>query len=264
MALNYSFDRRIAAQYEHQRRHPPEVSSAIGAAIANLVGVGGRVLELGVGTGRIARPVATAGCRVIGVDSSAEMIEEVVQPDDSARAVQLVQADISQLPFTGDVFDAVLAVHVLHLVRDLASVLAQATNALQPGGLFIQGRDWVDPESVTGLLRDGMRMEVMKRSPGSKPPAAGASLEDVLATLGGHPEEAEEVVAAEWETYVSPASVLETMANRTHSESWILPDELLAPVLEQLTELSLSTWSDLETPQLVSRRFYVKAIPGNW
>ncbi len=264
MALNYSFDRRIAAQYEHQRRHPPEVSDAIGDTIVNLVGVGARVLELGVGTGRIARPVAAAGCRVVGVDASAEMLEEVVQPEDPARAVQLVQADIGQLPFGRSGFDSALAVHVLHLVRDLPDVLAQTISALRPKGLFIQGRDWVDPESVTGLLRDGMRMEVMKRSPGSKPPAAGASVEDLLASMGGHPEAAEEIVAAEWVIDVSPASVLEAMANRTHSESWILPDELLEPVLEQLTEQSLSTWSDLETPQPVKRRFYVKAIAGDW
>lgn len=82
--------------------------------------------------------------------------------------------------------------------------------------------------------------------------------------LWGHPEAAEEIVAAEWVIDVSPASVLEAMANRTHSESWILPDELLEPVLEQLTEQSLGTWSDLEKPQPVKRRFYVKAISGDW
>ena len=35
---------------------------------------GGPVLELGVGTGRIAIPTALAGVQLIGVDSSAEML----------------------------------------------------------------------------------------------------------------------------------------------------------------------------------------------
>src|SRR5246500_344072 len=35
---------------------------------------GGPVVELGVGTGRVAIPVAMAGVDVIGVDSSAEML----------------------------------------------------------------------------------------------------------------------------------------------------------------------------------------------
>ena len=39
------------------------------------VGAGGPVLELGVGTGRIAIPTAAAGIRVIGVDSSPGMLE---------------------------------------------------------------------------------------------------------------------------------------------------------------------------------------------
>jgi len=39
------------------------------------VGSGGPALELGVGTGRIAIPIAQAGIAVIGVDSSAPMLE---------------------------------------------------------------------------------------------------------------------------------------------------------------------------------------------
>ena len=35
---------------------------------------GGEVVELGVGTGRIAIPTALAGVQVLGVDSSAEML----------------------------------------------------------------------------------------------------------------------------------------------------------------------------------------------
>src|SRR5919202_2732605 len=43
--------------------------------VEEAVAAGGPVVELGVGTGRIAVPVAEAGVRVIGVDSSAAMLE---------------------------------------------------------------------------------------------------------------------------------------------------------------------------------------------
>ena len=46
---------------------------------------GGPVLELGVGTGRIAVPIAADGIRVIGIDSSRAMLE--------------VCAEVSGLPF---------------------------------------------------------------------------------------------------------------------------------------------------------------------
>jgi ubiquinone/menaquinone biosynthesis C-methylase UbiE len=44
------------------------------------------VVELGVGTGRIAIPVATAGVHVIGVDSSAGMLEVCASPAPSGRS----------------------------------------------------------------------------------------------------------------------------------------------------------------------------------
>jgi SAM-dependent methyltransferase len=43
--------------------------------VAEAVHAGGPVLELGVGTGRIAVPTALAGVRIVGVDSSAAMLE---------------------------------------------------------------------------------------------------------------------------------------------------------------------------------------------
>jgi len=52
--------------------------------VAEAVRSGGPVLELGVGTGRIAVPVARAGVRVVGVDSSAGMLE--VARETAARA----------------------------------------------------------------------------------------------------------------------------------------------------------------------------------
>ncbi len=264
MGLDFSFDRRIAAQYEEQRRHPPAVSAAVGEAIVDLVGEGATVLELGIGTGRIARPAASAGCRVVGVDLSEEMLHEARREQSPGAAVDLVQADIQHLPFTRGSFDAVMAVHVLHLVSDLHGTLAESVYTLRPEGYFVQGRDWVDPQSPTGLLRDGMRRRVMELAPASKPPAAGGAVEEMLAELGGRPDEAQEMMVAEWEFQVTPASILEAMANRTHSESWVLPDELLQPVLEYLNDLAVATWTQLDNPQPVRRRFYMKAIPGHW
>src|SRR5437763_10479817 len=63
----------------------------------------GRVLELGCGTGRVSLPLARAGVPLVGVDRSAAMLEiakrRAVRGARRARAIQLVRADISQLPF---------------------------------------------------------------------------------------------------------------------------------------------------------------------
>jgi SAM-dependent methyltransferase len=71
---------RIAALYDSWSRSVTEdigfyVTEARKAAGAAGAGHGAPVVELGVGTGRIAVPTAAAGVHVIGVDSSAGMLE---------------------------------------------------------------------------------------------------------------------------------------------------------------------------------------------
>jgi SAM-dependent methyltransferase len=56
----------------------------IGFYVEEALAAGGPVVELGVGTGRIAIPVAAAGVHVIGVDSSPEML--AVCAEEAARA----------------------------------------------------------------------------------------------------------------------------------------------------------------------------------
>jgi SAM-dependent methyltransferase len=63
---------RIAGFYDPWSR---SVTEDIGFYVAEARKAGGTVVELGVGTGRIAVPTAEAGVRVIGVDSSAGMLE---------------------------------------------------------------------------------------------------------------------------------------------------------------------------------------------
>ena len=62
----------IAAIYDAWSR---QVTEDVDFYVEEAVSAGGPVVELGVGTGRIAVPSALAGVRVIGVDSSAAMLE---------------------------------------------------------------------------------------------------------------------------------------------------------------------------------------------
>src|ERR687885_992701 len=66
----------IARLYDPWSR---SVVEDVGFYVEEAVAAGGPVVELGVGTGRIAVPVAEAGVRVIGVDSSAGMLEVCAQ-----------------------------------------------------------------------------------------------------------------------------------------------------------------------------------------
>jgi ubiquinone/menaquinone biosynthesis C-methylase UbiE len=271
MGIDFSFDARVAGRYDAQRAHPPAVSQQIGATIAAAAGPGARVLEIGVGTGRIAWPVAAAGCRVVGFDISDKMLREVVSENRPAlsrlssyqyQTLSLLQADMHRLPLRSRAFDAALAVHVLHLAQDWRRVLRETTRLLRPGGAFIQGDDWIDPHSVVGRLRDELRTRALALSPQLRPPAAGIPKAQFLAQLGG--SHVEEIVAAEWVTWLSPNERLAAVEQRMDAESWFLPEALFTPLLEQLRAFAAATWDDLDAKQAVTRRFVLKVTRGDW
>lgn len=257
--LDFTFDKRVSDQYDAQRAHPAEVAQQIGAAIAAQAGVGSRVLELGVGTGRIALPLAEAGCHVVGVDVSAEMLDKLGQEAavQSGR-VSLVHADICSMPFTEPEFDALTAVHVLHLVPEWAQALEDAAAVMKPDSAVILGRDWVDPKSMAGSMQNAFRRAVIDQAgPQLKAPTGGKVIAETIVHLGFKPEHVgpDEIIAAEWTIETTPAEFIDAVSRRANPESWILSDELLEPVLARITEFAEDKWPGMDTPRTVTRRF---------
>ena len=105
---------------------------------------GGRVLELGCGTGRITLPLARAGAAIVGIDRSEAMLARARRRVRRAglTGVGLVRGDIRYLPFRTQRrrFSAVMAPYgVLQSLlreRDLAATLASVHDVLEPGGTF--------------------------------------------------------------------------------------------------------------------------------
>jgi len=267
--LDYRFDTRVAVQYDALRGHPPDIAPIIGEAIAANAGGGARVLELGVGTGRIALPVAGAGCEVFGVDLSAHMLAALAQrvTDEAHGRVHLVQGDITALPFREGSFDAAVAVHVLHLVADWRGVLERVRSLVRPGGVLILGRDWVDPDSFSGMIRNFFRQTVVEVGTEMMPPGStaaqtpspgasgGAAIVEALMALGAQPQGRGERVGAEWQSALTPRQVLDGIRSRDDAESWVLPDEVLGETMRRLDAFALERWPDLAAPQTVTRRF---------
>ena len=106
--------------------------------------IGGRVLELGCGTGRITVPVGRTGVPVVGVDRSADMLERARRRARRAglsARVSLVRGDIRSLPFRPETrFDLVMAPYGIlqSLIResDLMATLHAVSRVVRPGGVF--------------------------------------------------------------------------------------------------------------------------------
>jgi SAM-dependent methyltransferase len=102
---------------------------------------GGPVVELGVGTGRIAVPIAADGIRVIGIDSSRAMLEVCARRAALAGVeLHLRLGDLRQPPVVERVPLVICPFRSLlhmHTDEDRLNVLGAAHELLVPGGRFV-------------------------------------------------------------------------------------------------------------------------------
>jgi SAM-dependent methyltransferase len=111
--------------------------------VEEAVRAGGPVLELGVGTGRIAVPIAVAGVSVVGVDTSEGMLEVARERAELAGAAELVDlrhGDMRDPPVDG-VFPLVAIPFrsLLHMESqaDRRTALRAVRERLVPGGRLV-------------------------------------------------------------------------------------------------------------------------------
>lgn len=265
MSVNYSqiSFTDVAPRYNEINALPPAAAGSIGRTFIDLLGQGARVLDMGCGAGRIALPMAAAGLVVTGVDSDAAMLAEASRNAAAAGLdLEAIHGDITAMPLPDDHFNAVLSINVLHLVPAWQQALAEAMRVMRPSGLFIQGRDWLDPDSCAGRMRTRMREIVLTLEPGLRPTAAASPMvmAQALAQAGGSNEP--DITAATWHTALSPQELLEQMAARAHNETWMLNDALLAATLERLGAWAQETWEDISRPEQVERRFVLTVTRG--
>ena len=126
---------------------------------------GGPVVELGVGTGRIAIPTAAAGVPVIGVDSSAGMLEICRQAALEAGVAELLDlrlGDLAQPPVSERVRLVTCPFRSYLHLQDRSARLAAleaAREILLPGGrlifdVFAPGRDDIEETHARWIERE--------------------------------------------------------------------------------------------------------------
>jgi SAM-dependent methyltransferase len=106
--------------------------------LADHVAAGGRVLDLGCGTGNLARAADASGLRVTACDISPEMLRRAAAGD-RGGAVDWVclEPRWARLPFESAAFDAVVAASVLEYVERPIAVLRECARVLRPAGIML-------------------------------------------------------------------------------------------------------------------------------
>lgn len=106
--------------------------------VAQLAG-SGPVLELGVGTGRVALPLAARGLEVTGIDSSPEMLARLAAKADG-RSVRGICGDFAEIPVDGRFSLILLAADTLFMLTSQEEQVRCVQNAaghLTAGGVLV-------------------------------------------------------------------------------------------------------------------------------
>ena len=126
------FDERYAYQAE------PDVVDPIVGFLADLAG-DGDALELGIGTGRIALPLAQRGVRVHGIDLSEAMVAKL-QAKPGAEQIGVTIGDFASTRVDGTFSLAYLVANtIMNLTtqEDQVACFRNVAGHLEPGGCFV-------------------------------------------------------------------------------------------------------------------------------
>jgi demethylmenaquinone methyltransferase/2-methoxy-6-polyprenyl-1,4-benzoquinol methylase len=110
------------------------------------------VLDVATGTGAVALElIRQKGCSVVGIDQSAEMLEEARRRIALAAAtkdVRLVEGRAEELPFEEGAFDALTVTYLLRYVDDPAATLAELARVVRSGGTLASLEFGVPPAAL--------------------------------------------------------------------------------------------------------------------
>jgi len=282
-----SFD-PVAHIYDATRGYPDEVAQEIAQAIAHAAHATPETtfLEVGVGTGRIAFPLASLGHIYTGVDISEKMIQRLEGklldagwqeyeqlwgslPDENGvgaypvwrfrepekqAAMRLVLADMTQLPFHNASFNVVIAVHVFHLVEGWQQAIREVLRVLRPGGIFLHCGDECLISPL--LVVDEEWRKILFELGGSSRRPGAPSHTVVTQFLREQGLQSEEFRVTHWESAVTPRQAVEYVALRMGSSTWNVPDDLFATSIERLWQWANQYFGDgIDIPRRQVREF---------
>jgi SAM-dependent methyltransferase len=184
--------------YSSEAARYDDINRAVGDALieAARLAPGGRVLDVGCGTGAMALEAARRvhpGGSVLGIDVSPDLL--AIARDRVRHAavtdVELVEADAATYPYAEATFDIVMSRNGLMFFNDADAAFANLARALRPGGRIAftapQGLDrnpWIMLAGAAAVPHVGMPAGVASDEPGPLGLADPSRIEAILSRAG--------------------------------------------------------------------------------
>ncbi len=242
-----AFERGVE-DYDRTRGLPAEAMGAVVRFLSFELKGHQPCLEIGVGTGRIALPLAEEDVAMTGVDLSQPMLGELRRKSGRTSPFPIVVADAVRLPFADAYFGAGLAVHVLHLIPSWREALSELARAIRRPGVLVldiggRGTGWWKELQE----RFGREAGISPLNVGLN---AGEGLDEHLATLGAKLRRVERIEAAEATTVAERIDRLEA---GLYSFTWRVDEATRHAAAQRCREWAERQLGQLDLPRTMSR-----------
>jgi len=164
--------------------------------------------------------------------------------------VEVVQANAAQLPFAPASFDAVLGVHVFHLIPRWRGVMREIARVLHPEGVFVHGgddraSDWAQWRRDFGRAHQLQNAGISYEQEENFPEQEGWRLVRAPRRLA-------------FSRRLEPRRLVEQVVRRDWSWTWPLSDAQVAEAAESLRLALMRHFGDLDSRAEVQTGFWVR------
>jgi SAM-dependent methyltransferase len=172
-------------------------------------------------------------------------------------AARILQADASRLPFPTAHFDAVLTVHVVHLIAPWQEALREFRRVLRPGGVYLNVKTSANAgPSIREQMRNYWRKCVEAHGAPVHQPGVRDYREflDQLRSMGA---ELSEVEVVRYSRSYTLREEMERFRARVYSEAWYIPDDVHENSMRELQSWVDREYEDLDQRQEEEVRFVI-------
>jgi ubiquinone/menaquinone biosynthesis C-methylase UbiE len=259
-----SFD-QVATDYDKTRVIPETQLNAVAKICAQTSNLnkGGSFLDAGVGTGRFAVPISKlAPGRVYGIDISLQMMGLIAEKDPNGL-LNLLSGDLRRLPFKDRAFRGVLAVHILHIIKDWKLVLDELWRVIEPGGVLILGTELGGRSVLTDYYFERARLrKVLVENIGAT--GSSPALNYLRQRSNSHrPAASVELLSTpslNWKRTMPIQETLNVLERSTFTQMWDIPTKDHKELIQDTQNFAIKTFGDLEADEVLKAQFTMHAI----